>query len=120
MHLALVELDAAGVADGVDDVLRGDRAEQAPVLAGLVGDGEDRLVEQRRALGGLVGRFGEGLVGDDLALAGGLDQALGGGLGELARDEEVAQVALGDVDYLAARPQGLDVLEEDGLGQRGS
>ena len=50
VDLAAVDVDAAGLLDRVDDVLRGDRAEQAAVVAGLVGDGEHGLVEQRGAL----------------------------------------------------------------------
>ena len=50
VDVAAVDRDAARLLDGVGDVLRGDRAEQAAVLAGLVGDREDRLVEQRGVL----------------------------------------------------------------------
>src|SRR3954454_23063175 len=92
--LAAVELDAAGVLDGVDDVLARDRAEQAPVLAGLVGEREHRAVEEL----GLVLRARRRLL--DRALlrhlraAGGLERALRRRLGELAGDQVVAQVAL--------------------------
>ena len=95
-------VDAAGLLDRVDDVLRGDGAEQAAVVAGLVGDREHGLVELLGALlgalGGLGGRAVEGLL---VALGRG-DRALGRRLGELARDQVVAQVALGDVDDRAA------------------
>src|SRR5829696_6050278 len=39
VDLAAIDADAARLADGVDDVLRRDGAEQAPVVAGLVRDG---------------------------------------------------------------------------------
>ena len=46
VDLALVDLDPARVADRVGDVLGGDRAEQASVVAGLLGDRQDGLAEQ--------------------------------------------------------------------------
>ena len=46
VDLAAVDGDAAGVADRVGDVLRRDGAEQAPVVAGLLRDREDRAVEE--------------------------------------------------------------------------
>ena len=56
------------------------------------------------------------LLGGLLAALRGGDRALGGGLGQLARDQVVAQVALGDVDDRAALAQRLVVLEQDRLG----
>src|SRR3954451_3149200 len=55
LNLAAVELRPASLADCVDDLLRGDRAEQPAVVARGVGDREHRLREQRRVLLGLVG-----------------------------------------------------------------
>src|SRR3954447_23316226 len=46
MDLAAVDGDAAGLLNGVDDVLCGDGAEEPSVVAGLMRDGEDGLVEQ--------------------------------------------------------------------------
>ena len=113
-----VDRDAAGFLDRVGDVLRGDGAEQAAVLARLVRDREHGLVEQLRALLGLGLRVGDRAVGGLLAAPGGLDRALGGRLGQLARDQEVAQVALRDVDDLAALAELLHVLEKNRLGHR--
>ena len=48
--LRLSRRDAARVLDRVGDVLRGDRAEQAAVVAGLLRDREHGLVEQRGVL----------------------------------------------------------------------
>src|SRR3954447_5856216 len=47
LHLALVELEPARLLDRVDDVLRGDRAEQPAVVARRLRDGEHRAREQR-------------------------------------------------------------------------
>jgi hypothetical protein len=44
-----------------------------------------------------------------------LERPLGGGLGEPARDEVVAEVAGGDVDGVARGAEVLHVLEQDGL-----
>ena len=43
--------------------LRGDRAEQAPVSAGLLGDGEHRAVEQADVLLGAFDRVPRGALG---------------------------------------------------------
>jgi hypothetical protein len=118
VDLALVELDAAGLADRIDDVLRGDGAEQAAVVAGLVRDREHRLVQELGVVAGLGGGLLERLVGLDLTALRGRDRALGGGLRELARDQVVAQVALRDVDDRPAAAQRLVVLEHDRLGHR--
>src|SRR3954454_7952113 len=111
-----VDRQAAGLLDRVGDVLGRDGAEQAPVLAGLVRDREHGLVEQLRTL--LRLRLGVG----DRALSGlpaalrRVDRALGRGLGQLARDQEVAEVALRDVDDRAALTELLHVLEQNRLG----
>src|SRR3954447_7488743 len=113
VHVTLVDRDAARVLDRVGDVLRRDRAEQATVLAGLLADGQDGAVE---LLGVLLSARDQvarsALLGLD-ALAGGLDRALGRRSGELARDQEVAEVALRDVDHGALLADVLDVLEQD-------
>src|SRR5829696_4578148 len=119
VHLALVDLEAAGLLDRVDDVLGGDRAEQAAVVARLMGDREHGLVEQLRAHLGALRRLGGGAVQGLLVALGGRDGALRGRLGQLARDQVVAEIALGDVDHGAALAHVLDVLEEDGLRHRG-
>src|SRR3954470_2858480 len=49
VDLPAVDLQAAGVADRVGDVLGGDRAEQPPVLARLLRDGQDGAREDGRA-----------------------------------------------------------------------
>ena len=46
VHVAFVDPQAARFADRGGDVLGGDRAEQAPVGAGLLGDRQHRAVEQ--------------------------------------------------------------------------
>ena len=70
VDVAAVDRDAARLLDRVDDVLRGDRAEQAAVVAGLVGDREDRLVEQRGVLLRAGGRVGHRALGGDGAALG--------------------------------------------------
>src|SRR4051794_22803031 len=42
--VAAIDVDAARLLDRVDDVLRGDGAEEAAVLARLMGDGQHRAV----------------------------------------------------------------------------
>ena len=118
VHVAFVDLQPARFADRVGDVLRGDRAEQAAVGAGLLGDRQHRAVEQVDVLLGFLDRLARRALGGLLALADRLDRALGGRLGELARDQVVAQVALRDVDDVALLAERLDVLEEDRLRHR--
>src|SRR5688500_18042234 len=69
VDLAAIDADAAGLLDRLDDVLRGHRAEEAAVVARLLGDGEDGPVEQRRALLRALGRLGRGALGGLLAAA---------------------------------------------------
>src|SRR4051794_13759146 len=115
VDLAAIDLDAASLLDRVDDVLRRDRAEQAAVVAGLVGDREHRAAEHGSGvLGALVRLRGGALARLERARGGG-DRALGRGLGQLARDQVVAQVALRDVDDRAAAAELLVVLQEDRL-----
>src|SRR5436309_2396783 len=45
LDLAAVQLQSASLADGIDDLLRGDRAEQPAVVTCGVGDREHRLGE---------------------------------------------------------------------------
>src|SRR3954469_303840 len=118
VDLPAVELQAAGVADRIGDVLGGDRPEQAAVLAGLLVDGQHGARERRRALLRLLDGLGRGALGARHAVLRGLDRALRRRLGQLARDQEVAQVALRDIDDRAALTDALDVLEQDGLGHR--
>src|SRR4051794_16911869 len=87
---------------------------------GLVGDREHRAVEHGRGLLGALGGLGEGAVGGLAPPPGRLDGALGGRGGELARDQVVAQVPLGDVDDGAPLAELLVVLQEDGLRHRGA
>src|SRR5439155_15197474 len=63
VDLAAVDADAAGLADGVDDVLRRDGAEEAAVVAGLMGDREHGLVEELGVVASLRGDFRERAVG---------------------------------------------------------
>src|SRR3954447_22233258 len=116
MHVALVDRDAARVLDRVGDVLRGDRPEQAAVVAGLLADRQDGAVELLGVLLGAGDEVASGLLLGLDPLASGLDGALGCRGGELARDQEVAQVALRDVDDRALLTDVLDVLEKNDLG----
>src|SRR5206468_3622805 len=94
VDLPPVDLQAARVADGVRDVLGGYRAEQTTVLAGLLRDGEHRAGQDGGALLGALGGLVHRALDPGRPLLRGGDGALGRRLGELARDEEVAQVAL--------------------------
>src|SRR3954453_7440884 len=113
VDLPAVELEPAGVADRVGDVLRGDRAEQAAVIARLLVDGQHGAREGRGVLLRLLDGLGRRALGALHAVLRGLDRALRRRLGEAARDEEVAEVALRDVDDRAALADALDVLEQD-------
>src|SRR5918992_1579355 len=117
---APVDGGAAGPLDRVGDLRGRDRPEQASLLAGLGGD---------RHLQGLeVAGDGAGLlqVGD---LAGGPpcpdalglpDRAGGGQAGQVAGQQVVAPVPVGDVDNVAGRPHPPDLLVQDDLHVRGS
>src|SRR3954454_24317188 len=63
LDLALVELEAARLLDRVDDVLRGDGAEQPAVVARRLRDGEHRAREQRSILLRAVGQVLRRLLG---------------------------------------------------------
>src|SRR3954447_22491001 len=89
VDVAPVDRDAAGVVDRIGDVLRRDRSEESPVLTRLMRDREHGAVEQLRALARPRLGVGDRALGCLLAPAGRLDRAPGGGLGELARDQEV-------------------------------
>src|SRR4051794_27643002 len=115
LDLAAVELQSASLADGIDDLLRGDRAEQPAVVACGVGDREHRLGEQRGVLLGLLSEVAHRLLGGFLATLRLGNRAAGRRLGELARDEEVPQVAGRDVDDVALLTKGVDVLSQDCL-----
>jgi len=86
------------------------------VVAGLLRDREDRLGQQRGVLLGAGGRLLLGALGRLHVRLRRLQGAGRGRLRELARDEVVAQVALGDVDDRAALAELVHVLEEDRLG----
>ena len=110
-----IDPQAARLADRVGDLLGGHRAEELAVLAGAVMEGEDGLRQQGRGLLGALGRL---LLRALLGLApalGFLQRRPGGGLGELAGQQVVAQVARRDVDGIAAAAKILDVLEKDRL-----
>src|SRR4051812_41985077 len=112
MHLAAVELHAARLLDGIGDVLRGDRPEEPAIVARGLRDGEHRAREQR---GVLLSALRHLTLGPLLRLHAPLglgDRPGGGRLGQLARQQEVAQVARRDVDDVAARADVLHVLEE--------
>src|SRR5215210_4932109 len=119
VDVTAVDRDAARVLDRVGDVLRCHRSEEPAVVAGLVRDREHRLVEQRRALLGLGGGVGLGALGGDGAALGRGDRSARRGLGQLARDQVVAEITLRDVDDGALGAEVLVVGEEDGLGHRG-
>ena len=102
--------------DRLGDVLVRDRAEEAPIPARLAGRSSGpSWPAARRARRDASERRLLGLGGRGRELCGGGDAGLRCGLGELARDEVVPQVALGDVDDGTAGPEILDVLEEDRL-----
>src|SRR5436305_1598791 len=88
---------------------------RASVGARPLGDREHSAVEQLDVLLGALDRVALGALGGFLAAPHGLDRPPGGGLGELAGDQVVAQVALGDVDHGAALAELVDVLQEDRL-----
>src|SRR6185437_1050168 len=112
----LVSLQPARITDRGGDVLSGDRPEQASVGACLLGDRYNRLVQQRSVLARFLGVLALGALGRFLALANDFDRAFGGRLGQLARDQEVAQVSLGDVDDCALLAECVDVLEKYRFG----
>ncbi len=117
-HLALVQLEPARLADRVCDLLRGDGAEQPAVRAGVVGDREHGLGEQRRRLTATLLLIASGRLGGLHAAPGRGDRRVGGGLCELARREEVPQVTRGDVHDRAGFAEPLDVLQQDRLRHR--
>src|SRR2546421_4770742 len=99
LHLPPVELQATSLLDRVDDVLRGDGAEQAAVVAGRLRDREDGAREKRGvflcAIGELLRRL-LGRVHAPLRLG---DRPRRSRLGELAGQQEVAQVPGRDIDH---------------------
>src|SRR2546427_2525617 len=115
----LIELDAlaldlhAVLLEEVDEVLRGDRAEELAFLRGLA----PLLVHERLdpvayGLGVALDAVGLG-VRLPLDVIEVLEVARGGAQRELFRDEEVAGVAVGDVADLAAAAELLHVVEQD-------
>src|SRR4051812_31072618 len=115
LDLAPVELQAARLLDRVDDVLRGDRAEQPAVLARFLRDSEYGAGQQRRVLLRAVGELPRGLLGRVHAPLGLGDRTRRGRLRELPWQQEVAQIAGRDVDHVATLADVLHVLEEDRL-----
>ena len=93
VDLAAVDADAARVADRVGDVLRGDRAEQPPVVARLLRDRQDGASEQRGVLAAPAPRPPDSPARRLATARGRLDRARRGGLGQLAGQQVVAQVA---------------------------
>src|SRR5699024_11111807 len=117
------ELDGAAVdvlvehlLDGLGDLLGGDRAEEAAVLAGALGEDEglrlERGLQRLRLLD----------AGDRTLAAGRTDlveltlTALGPRGRETAGHEEVASVAVLDVDDIAGGAEAGDLVGEDELG----
>ena len=113
----LVELQPAGLLDGIHDLLTGDRAKEPPVVARLVGDRQDGLAQQPGGLLRALGGLRRGPLGRLLAALGLGDGRRRGRLGKLARHEVITQVAGRDVDDRAALAERLDLLQQDGLGQ---
>ena len=107
----------AAVLSGVDHVMESLHLETTAtaVVARLMRDRQHRAAELRGGFLGGGGRVSERALLDLAALLGRGDRALGRRGGELARDQVVAQVALGDVDDGALLPDVLDVPEQDGL-----
>jgi hypothetical protein len=113
--LAAVDLQTAGITNRVRDLLRRDRAEELAVLAGAVVDGEDGLRHQRRGFLGALGCLAlAALLGLQPSLRL-LQCSLGGGLGELARQQIVAEVSGRNLHRLSPAAEVLDVLQEDRL-----
>src|SRR5438270_1527576 len=118
MHVASVDFQSARFSNRGHDVLRGHRAEQAAVRAGLLRDREHRAVEQADVLLRAFGRVALRALFCRLALADRFDRAARRRLGELARQEVIAQVALRYVDDGALLAEVLDLLEEYRFGHR--
>jgi hypothetical protein len=97
---------------------RGHRTIQLIVLAGLARDGQFERVEPRgdglgRAALFQVARFGNlAFAFNPLAIG------ICGRQGELARQQKVAGVAVGDLDDLAALAQVLDVVSQNDVHDR--
>jgi hypothetical protein len=111
--LPAVDPDLPRAPDLVRDVRRRDRAEERPGGAGLHVEREHRLPQRVRDRLGLVGRrrLVAGTLGVPLLELGDLRGR--GPLRQLAREEEVARVAVGHVHDLAPEAELLDVVEED-------
>src|SRR6478752_9423550 len=120
LDLALVERRTARGLDGIRDVTGGDGAEQAAAGAGVRGDRDGLGLEV--ALDGL--RLFERLhLADLTALGDGVDlllAALGPRRRETATEEEVAGVAVLDVDDVTGGAEAGDLVGEDDLHRYGS
>ena len=115
LDLLAVDPDLVVGPDPVGDVGRRHRAEERARRPRLDVEAELGLAEHVGDLVRLLDRaclVAGALVLDPLQLR---DAARRGRLGELAREEEVAGVAAGDVHDLTAEPDLVDVLQEDDL-----
>src|SRR3954470_17983783 len=88
LDLSLVELQPTRLLDRVDDVLRGDRAEQPAVVARRLRDSQDRARQERSVLLRAVGEVLRRLLGRVHAALGLRNRTGSGRLRELARQQE--------------------------------
>src|SRR5579875_3694247 len=112
LDLVTVDRDVEAPFDRFGDLRVGDCAEQLTVPPGLRGDVDRLALEQlrQRLRGGALLGFALGLR--LLLLVERCKGALRGFDGELARQEVVPAVALGDLDDVALASQRLDILEQ--------
>ena len=115
VHLELAAVDAQLLLlpEPVGHVRRGDRAEQRAGRAGRHVEAQLERLEPRGERARLVDRLGVVAGPLRIALLELLDERGRRHLGEPPREEEVARVAAGDVDDLAAQAELVDVLLEN-------
>ena len=113
LDLSGIHVDPVLALEGVRDLLRRDRAERLPLLAGLEREDEgDRIEPLRQGLGVTVRPFllrlrARSLLRDALQLSGaGLD-------GETLREQEVLGVPVGDLFHVARAAEPADLLLQD-------
>src|SRR3954468_16422821 len=106
VHAAPVELEPARLPYGVHYLLGSDRSEKPSVVPRLLRDRENGLAQQRRVLLRTLDLFGGGPLRRLHTALGLGDGPSRGRLGQLARDEEVAQVAIRHVHNVAALAEG--------------
>src|SRR6266850_4004024 len=112
MHAAPLDRDAV-LAEEVDDILRGDGAEELALLGGLAPLLEaERLDALAQRLGVALHAIGLG-VGLHLDVLEVLHVARAGAERELLGDQEVAREAVGDVAHFAPAADLGDVVEQD-------